>query len=243
MAIINYTYDITSSANSYDAAAVEGTPVLFTIFRSSSGTASTIYIDTDTTNETATGNVDYASSRSVKLNFGISDSYKTYSVSTYIDSLSEGSEYFYLLLFTAPPDFYFDYKSYAFGWIKDQGDTIAPVLTTITPSPSATAVGVGDNCVMTFSEAVKAGSGSFVVKTGSTTVATIAVTDTSQVTFSGATVTINPTNDLAYGTSYSVEVAEGVIKDLAGNSWVGASSYQFTTGFRLRKLCTTPAAA
>jgi hypothetical protein len=41
--------------------------------------------------------------------------------------------------------------------------------------------------------------------------------------------TINPTSDLAYGTNYKVEFAGGTVKDLAGNSYAGTTSYNFTT--------------
>ena len=110
-------------------------------------------------------------------------------------------------------------------------DTTAPTLSSITPADGATGVAVGANFVLTFNEAVKAGTGSFLVKSGTTTVATIAVTDTSQVTFSGSTVTINPTSNLDYSKSYSVTVASGVIKDSAGNNWSGSGTnpYDFTT--------------
>jgi Ca2+-binding RTX toxin-like protein len=110
-------------------------------------------------------------------------------------------------------------------------DTTAPTLSSITPADGATGVAVGANFVLTFNEAVKAGTGSFVVKSGTTTVSTIAVTDTSQVTFSGSTVTINPTSNLDYSKSYTVTVASGVIKDSAGNSWsgTGTNPYDFTT--------------
>ena len=116
-------------------------------------------------------------------------------------------------------------------FIPKISDTTAPTLSSITPTDGATGIAVGANFVLTFNEAVKAGTGSFLVKSGTTTVATIAVTDTSQVTFSGSTVTINPTSNLDYSKSYSVTVASGVIKDSAGNNWSGSGTnpYDFTT--------------
>ena len=110
-------------------------------------------------------------------------------------------------------------------------DTTAPTLSSISPTDGATGVAVGANFVLTFNEAVKAGTGSFVVKNGTTTVATIAVTDTSQVSFNGSVVTINPTSNLDFSKSYSVSAVSGVIKDLANNNWVGTGSnpYDFTT--------------
>ena len=47
--------------------------------------------------------------------------------------------------------------------------------------------------VFTFDEAVQAGTGDIVISDGAGDTRTINVTDTSQVTFSGSTVTINPT--------------------------------------------------
>ncbi|MCE2782960.1 Ig-like domain-containing protein, partial [Limnohabitans sp.] len=75
-------------------------------------------------------------------------------------------------------------------------DTAAPLLSSISPLDSATGVAVGSNFVLNFNETVKAGTGSFVIKSGSATIGTIAATDSSQVTFNGSTVTINPANDL-----------------------------------------------
>ena len=80
------------------------------------------------------------------------------------------------------------------------------------------------NLVLTFNEAVQAGGGNVVIYNENGSVArTIAVTDTSQVTVSGTTVTINPSADLAGGGGYYVNLASGVIKDLAGNAFAGIS--------------------
>ena len=110
-------------------------------------------------------------------------------------------------------------------------DTTAPTLTSVTPTDSAKNVAVNATFVLKFSETVKAGTGSFVIKSGSKTVATIAANDNSQVTYSGSTVTINPKSDLANNTSYSVTAASGVITDSVGNKWTGTGSnpYDFTT--------------
>ena len=81
---------------------------------------------------------------------------------------------------------------YTVGVVLGATDSVKPLLSSITPTDSASGVAIGANFVLSFNETVKAGTGNFVVKSGSTTVATIAVTDTSQVTFSGSTVTINP---------------------------------------------------
>uniref|UniRef100_UPI0027B89D7E Ig-like domain-containing protein n=1 Tax=Azonexus sp. TaxID=1872668 RepID=UPI0027B89D7E len=114
-------------------------------------------------------------------------------------------------------------------------DTTAPTLQSSTPADNALAVAVGADITLTFSEAMKAATGNLLIKKTSddSTVATIAIGDTSQITVSGSTVTINPTNDLAAGVTYYVELASGVLTDLAGNAYAGISdktTLNFTTG-------------
>ncbi|KRQ97736.1 choice-of-anchor I family protein [Bradyrhizobium valentinum] len=100
-------------------------------------------------------------------------------------------------------------------------DATGPVLTAATPADNATAVAAGNNIVLTFDEAVAAGTGSIVISNGAGDTRTIAIGDASQVTVSGNTVTINPTADLAAGATYDVTLASGVITDVAGNAFTG----------------------
>ena len=109
-------------------------------------------------------------------------------------------------------------------------DTTAPTLDSSTPADNATAVAIAGNIVLTFSETVTAGTGDIVISDGSDT-RTIAVGD-AQVVISGTTVTINPTVNLNSNASYNVQLASGVIKDSAGNSYAGISdttTLNFTT--------------
>ncbi|MBS1186082.1 MAG: hypothetical protein H6R04_100 [Burkholderiaceae bacterium] len=112
-------------------------------------------------------------------------------------------------------------------------DTIAPTLSSMTPADNAIGVAASANLVLTFSETVQAGLGNIVIYNVDGTVAkTIAANDTSQVTISGSTVTINPTTDLNSGNSYYVNIAAGAIKDLSGNSYAGltgTTAYSFST--------------
>jgi hypothetical protein len=62
-------------------------------------------------------------------------------------------------------------------------------------------------------------------------VETIAVT-AANVTVSGSQVTIDPAANLGPGTDYYVEIANGAIKDIAGNNYAGItgnSTWNFKT--------------
>jgi Ca2+-binding RTX toxin-like protein len=112
-------------------------------------------------------------------------------------------------------------------------DLIAPTLNSTNPADNATGVAVNTNLVFTFSEGVKAGSGNIYIYNSDGTVArTIAVNDTTQVNIVGNTVTINPSVDLASGSSFYIRLASGVITDLAGNNFDGIndnSALNFST--------------
>ncbi|MFM6212022.1 Ig-like domain-containing protein, partial [Planktothrix sp.] len=112
-------------------------------------------------------------------------------------------------------------------------DSTAPTASSFSPVDNGTGVAVGANLVVNFSEAIKKGSGNLVIKklSDNSVVETIAVTN-SNVTVSGSQLTINPTNDLAQGTDYYVEIAAGAIKDIAGNNYAGitgSSTWNFKT--------------
>jgi len=102
-------------------------------------------------------------------------------------------------------------------------DTTGPTLSSSSPADNATSIAASSNIVLTFSEAVSAGTGNIVISNG-TDARTISITDTSQVTISGTTVTINPTADLQGGSAYYVQMASDVIRDSAGNAYVGITT-------------------
>jgi hypothetical protein len=94
-------------------------------------------------------------------------------------------------------------------------------------------VPVNTNLTFTFNEPVQGFPGSIEIhKSDGTRVANIATLDTSQVSFSGAVVTVNPANDLAAGSDYYVIVTAGSIQDTAGNFFAGLTNpttFNFTT--------------
>jgi uncharacterized protein YxjI/methionine-rich copper-binding protein CopC len=109
-------------------------------------------------------------------------------------------------------------------------DTTPPTVTTFSPADAATGIAIASNIVLTFNEAISRGTGNIVLKTAAgVTVATYDAATSSNLTISGSTLTINPTADLANSTNYYVTFAPGSIKDLAGNSYAGTTSYDFTT--------------
>lgn len=100
------------------------------------------------------------------------------------------------------------------------------------PTRSAAAVGLGSHLYLTFDKPVVAGSGNLVLSNGAGDVRSIAVTDTSQVSFRSATVVINPAADLLPGCAYSVQYASGVVQGAAGETAAAvntASALAFTT--------------
>ena len=109
-------------------------------------------------------------------------------------------------------------------------DTTAPTVATFSPTDEAIGIAVGGNITVTFSEAVQRGSGGILLKTeAGVTVATYDAASSTNLTVTGSTLTINPTSDLSFSTGYKVEFGAGTIKDLAGNSYAGTATYNFTT--------------
>ena len=105
------------------------------------------------------------------------------------------------------------------------GDTLPPVISTLNPADDATGVSVGANLVATFSENIAIGTGNITLKNlTDATQTTIAVTDTAQVSISGAVLTINPTANLLAGKNYAVQIAATAIKDLANNGFAGITN-------------------
>ena len=109
-------------------------------------------------------------------------------------------------------------------------DTTAPVVTSFSPADETTGVNVGSNVVVTFSEAIARGSGTIYLKTATgTVVESFDAATSGRISLSGTTLTLDPSANLANGTGYRVEFGAGTVRDLAGNSYAGTTSYNFTT--------------
>ena len=117
-------------------------------------------------------------------------------------------------------------------WYENLNDT-PPTISTLSPADNATSVAVGANLVLTFNEGIRKGAGNIVLKRSADNlvVETIAV-DSTAVTVSGATATIDPSVTLGDLTGYYVEIAPGAFEDVAGNEFggfSGATAWNFTT--------------
>jgi methionine-rich copper-binding protein CopC len=107
-----------------------------------------------------------------------------------------------------------------------------PGMTIVTPTTSKANVGVGSNLYLTFDQTIMAGAGNVTLSNGAGDTRSIAVTDTSQVTFSGKVMKIHPKYFLVANTTYNVTYAVGVVKATTGNdisAMSGTSGLSFTT--------------
>lgn len=111
-------------------------------------------------------------------------------------------------------------------------DSAVPTLSTASPADNAVSVPLAGSIVLTFNENIAAGTGNIVISNGSGDTRTIAISDATQVTIAGKTVTIQPTLKLLASTAYNIQMAAGVITDVAGNAYAGisnATTLNFTT--------------
>jgi methionine-rich copper-binding protein CopC len=118
-------------------------------------------------------------------------------------------------------------------WNFTTADETAPTVSTLSPTDDAVDVATTTDLVMTFDENIARGSGYIIIKktADDSTVEAISVYS-GQVTFSGTTVTINPSVNLTEQTSYYVQVASTALDDTSGNSYAGianTTSWNFTT--------------
>lgn len=120
----------------------------------------------------------------------------------------------------------------AYDFITENIDTSGPVVFVFSPADGSGNVAVETNITLTFNEAVQAGSGFIEVHSNSGALfESFDVASSSRLTFSGNTLTIDPTNNFELGTQYSLSISYGAVLDFAGNKYSGTTSYDFTTEF------------
>lgn len=116
------------------------------------------------------------------------------------------------------------------------GDLYAPTVTSLSPADGATGVAIGSNLVMTFSEAVRLGSGTIsIAAAGGAVFETYDVTgSTANLSLAGNVLTIDPSTSFLAGTSYVVTIEAGAVRDLSGNLYAGTDGYGFITVTSMR---------
>ena len=112
-------------------------------------------------------------------------------------------------------------------------DSDDPTIVSLSPLDNATGVATNTNLVITLSESVEKGTGDILIKasTDDSVIDTIDVTG-SQVSISGAVITIDPSVILTVSTEYYVEIPATAFKDSSDNFFAGitdTTTWSFTT--------------
>lgn len=120
-------------------------------------------------------------------------------------------------------------------------DLTPPTIVTRTPLDNAINVPAAINLVLAFTEDIARGTGNITIKNLSDVTQTVIPIGDSQISVSGAVLTINPTNDLGVLKNYAIRIDSGAITDLSGNLFPGISddtSWNFTSATTpLRIMC------
>ncbi|MEP2024748.1 MBG domain-containing protein, partial [Reichenbachiella sp.] len=96
-------------------------------------------------------------------------------------------------------------------------DEVAPAVSSTSPEAEDRDVALNANLTITYDEPIQEGSGTYLLKTLDGQLVESLDVSGGQVSVSGSTVTINPTNNLLYNQSYYVEAFAGVVEDMLGN--------------------------
>ena len=121
-------------------------------------------------------------------------------------------------------------SSYEFTTIST--DTSPPTILNFSPSIAAIDVSTNADLVIKFSEAIQRGAGLVSLREGSATGRIIEQYDSalsSQLSFYGPWLKINPSSDLSSNTKYFVTISDRAIKDSSDNYFPRTSDYEFAT--------------
>jgi methionine-rich copper-binding protein CopC len=112
-------------------------------------------------------------------------------------------------------------------------DTTAPSLVSTSPADNSTSVPVNANLVLTYNETMLPGSGVVELHTSNGALVQGFAIDSSSSVVSGSSITLDPSANLAFATSYYVTMSPGTFQDSAGNNAakIGSNTtFNFTTG-------------
>ncbi|MCX6872723.1 MAG: Ig-like domain repeat protein [Verrucomicrobia bacterium] len=108
---------------------------------------------------------------------------------------------------------------------------VPPAVLTYTPPDGGTTAATSD-LVLTFSKPIAIGTGDITIKNLTDSTPTVITLPDSQVSISGAVLTINPTDDLLLGKDYAVQISAGAVKDLTNLPFAGIlddTTWNFST--------------
>jgi methionine-rich copper-binding protein CopC len=109
-------------------------------------------------------------------------------------------------------------------------DWSAPTVSVFSPADGAAGVAVSSNLTLTFNEALQRGSGTISLRRADgLLVEQFDAATSTRLSVQGNTLTLDPSADLTGATGYYLQLAPGSVKDLAGNAFIGSSSYDFST--------------
>ena len=95
-----------------------------------------------------------------------------------------------------------------------------PRIVNYTPPDNGTTAATA-NLVLTFNEPIAIGTGNITLKNLTDSTQTVITLPDSQVSISGAVLTINPTADLLLGKNYAIQIDAGAVKDLSNALFAG----------------------
>ncbi|MES2261534.1 MAG: DUF4214 domain-containing protein [Pseudomonadota bacterium] len=116
--------------------------------------------------------------------------------------------------------------SYTLRATTTTGDVSAPVVTAHSPLAGSAAIGLNDNIVLTFNEAIKADRNAVTLRDAGG--GALSLVYDQALALDNALI-INPGITLRPGQTYTLDIAAGGVKDLAGNAYAGPRTYSFAT--------------
>lgn len=111
-------------------------------------------------------------------------------------------------------------------------DTAAPLISSWSPADGSTGVDPAATFTVGFNETIQRGSGLIELRSGSasgTVIESFDAATSDRLTLSGSQLRIDPVADLAFNTTVVLVLPAGSVRDLAGNSFAGSSTYDVTT--------------
>jgi hypothetical protein len=97
------------------------------------------------------------------------------------------------------------------------------------PSDEAANVGVSSDISVVFDKSIRGAGLISLINASGTVIERFDTANGSRVTIKDNVLTIDPASDLAFGTGYRVEFADGSLIDALGNLYAGTTNYNFTT--------------